>query len=162
MVIYVDLCRYILYLLPYFVPTSIPADRRFLYPTLIVSSRSGASGDFGAGPANLASGETCSCCCSAIPSKLFILSNQPPNTCWTSLKLSRIYNAISSISIPFMPNAGVFYFHLKIFSMLSCCKCESQISNMINSSWKTSGPQPGRQAHPTVPPLAPPNSGRFG
>lgn len=74
--------------------------------------------------------------CYPFNARLLILSNQPQisHICWTSLKLSWIYNTISSISIPFMPKAAVFYFQLKIFSMLSCCKCEPQISNMINSS----------------------------
>lgn len=137
MVIYVDLCRYTYF---FFCSHVTPSGWAFsVYPTLIVSSRSGASGDFGAGRANVASvGETCSCCWSAIPSM---------QDCWyspTNPKYPIFVGPLSSFLeftipshpflIPFMPKAAVFYFQLKIFSMLSCCKCEPQISNMINSS----------------------------
>lgn len=130
-----------IHLLLFFVPTSLQADGRFLWVQLSLFPAGRVLQEIlvQAGQMLPASGKPAPAAeVLSLQCKIVDTLQPTPNIPKYLLDLSQaflnFYNAISSISIPFMPKAAVFYFQLKIFSMLSCCKCEPQISNMINSS----------------------------
>ena len=151
-----------IHLLPYFVPTSLQADGRILCIQLSLFPAGRVLQEIlvQAGQMLPASGKPAPAAeVLSLQCKIVYTLQPTPNIPKYLLDLSQAFLNLQCHLIHF------YSFHAKSWSLLFSAEnllhavmLQMRTANIKHDQFI----QPGRQAHPTVPPLAPPNSGRFG